>query len=220
MRLRVSETGALLGLIALAALVKFSVIAGLAIEPVSDASSYMNMVRSFLDTGLMDDGHGNVAFYSSGYPLFLVPFFALFGVAPESAQIANALLGVLAVFLIYLCAKEVLPDWRWAVVPALVWITYPPALIYTEYVAKENLLIVILLLQTYLLFKFPESGRPRLHAALLGINFGCGLLVAASIILTAAIVGLVLIRFQLKTTDTAICHGKISRFARSAAASR
>jgi hypothetical protein len=151
------------------------------------------MATSMLHTGQMDDGQGNVAFYNPGYPLFLIPFFAIFGNTAEVAQFVNAALGIISILLIYLCSKEVLPSWKWAVVPALLWATYPPAILYTEYVAKENLLVPLLLLQILMLLRFPYSLHPNGLAIALGIVFGIELLVGPAVILTGTLVGLVVV---------------------------
>ena len=180
----------LLATIGLALALRIAAVGFLHIEPESDAYAYMQMATSMLNSGHMDDGQGNVAFYSAGYPLFLVPFFALFQASPETAQAVNIVLGAVAVFLVYLCAAATLPDRRWAVVPALLWATYPPALLYTEYVLKENVLIPLFLLQTYLLLRYADSGRKNLTALGLGFIFGCELLVGAVVTLTSALIAL------------------------------
>lgn len=185
-------------LLALSAVIRFTVITVLSIEPVSDSLTYMTMTRTMLDTGHMDDGMGNVAFYSSGYPLFLVPFFALFGDTPAVVQVVNALLGVGSVLLVYLCGRWVLPDWRWAMVPALLWAFYPPAILYTEYVAKENLLIVVFLLQVLMLLQYSGSPRGGLLALLLGLVFGVGLLTGPAILLTGLVIVVVVAELDIR----------------------
>jgi len=182
----------------LALILRLSAVAFLNIEPTSDAAAYMKMAISMLETGHMDDGFGNVAYYSAGYPIFLIPFFAVFGSSPETAQIANVILGVAGVLLVYFCAKQVLPNWKWALIPALIWATYPPAILYTEYIAKENLMTPLLMAQTLILLKFPNSSRQILLSAIFGAIFGIGLLVGAAIILTGALFGFVLLSFPLR----------------------
>lgn len=194
-----NERTNLFTLLLIGAAIRFGVVAILHIEPVSDFSSYMKMATSMLETGHMDDGQGNVAFYSAGYPIFLVPFFALFGNSPETAQFTNAMLGVVSILLVYLCAKQVLPSWKWAMIPALIWSTYPPAILYTEYVAKENLMVTLLMAQTLILLKLPDSSRQIRLSALFGFIFGFGLLVGPAIILTGLLIGLVHLKFPLRT---------------------
>ena len=175
----------------LALVLRMAAVGFLDIKPTSDADAYMNMATSMLQTGHMDDGQGNVAFYSAGYPLFLVPFFAIFPATPETAQVLNIALGLITVFLVYLCACAVMPDRRWAVLPALIWATYPPALLYTEYVLKENVMIPLLLLQTYLLLRYWQAERKNLYALAIGVVFGFEMLVGAAVLFTGAVIALV-----------------------------
>lgn len=198
MRLMLNEKIALLFVIVLSLIIKLSVVMILKIEPEGDFASYMNMAITMMKTGHMDDGMGNVAYYSSGYPLFLIPFFALFGTTAEVAQFVNVVLGVISVLLVYLCSKYILPNWKWAIFPALIWATYPSALLHTEYVAKENLVTTLLLLQTLLLLHYPYSQKKFILAILLGIVYGIGLLVGPAIILTGVLIGFVVIGFNLK----------------------
>ncbi len=166
------------------------------IQPVSDFAHYVHMAASMAETGNMQDKFGNVAFYSAGYSLFLAPFFALFGATPETAQGVNALLGGLSIFLVYLCASRVLPNWRWALLAAALWAAYPASIVYTEYVAKENLMVPLLLLQTCLLLQFPTSRHKRPLAVALGLVFGAGMLVGAAIVFTGGIIALVVLLTQ------------------------
>ncbi len=145
-----------------------------------DATSYLRMAETLATTGRMRDLFGNVAFYNAGYALFLAPFFRLLGAVPESAQLPSVLLGGLSIWLTFLCAREVLSDWRWALVPALFWATYPPALMYTEYASKENLMIPLMLLGSWLLLRYPRARRKGLAALVLGVVLGATLLTAAA----------------------------------------
>jgi hypothetical protein len=181
----------LIAIIGFALILRIAAISFLDIEPRSDARSYMEMATTMLSSGHMNDGMGNVAYYSSGYPLFLIPFFALFGASAETAQAVNLVLGIATVYLVYLCATAILPNGRWALIPTLIWATYPPALLYTEYILKENLVIPLLLLQTYLLIKYTESQHKNLVGLAIGFIFGFGLLVAPAILFTGACVAIV-----------------------------
>jgi len=198
MHLIANEKITLFFILLLATTIKLSVVMILNIEPGSDFASYMHMATTMLSTGHMDDGMGNVAYYSSGYPLFLVPFFALFGSTAEVAQFVNVALGVTSVLLVYLCSKYILPNWKWAAVSAFIWATYPPAVLYTEYVAKENLMVTLLLLQTLLLLRYPSSQNKTFLAVILGTVYGIGLLVGPAIILTGLLIGLVVTEFNVR----------------------
>jgi 4-amino-4-deoxy-L-arabinose transferase-like glycosyltransferase len=151
----------------------------------------MEMATTMLSSSVMNDGMGNVAYYCSGYPLFLLPFFAAFGASPQVAQAVNAALGVVAVVLVYFCGVEILPR-RWALLAASIWTTYPPALVYPEHILKENLLIPLFLLQTFLLIRYPAVKRKALAAFAIGLVFGLTLLVGSAVLLTGAVLAAVI----------------------------
>jgi 4-amino-4-deoxy-L-arabinose transferase-like glycosyltransferase len=159
------------------------------------------MARTMLETGEINDGMGNVAYYSGGYPLFIVPLYALFGIVLTTVHGLNLVLGVTAVFLLYLTAKEALGDWRWALLPALLWAAYPPAVVYTEYVVKENLMVPLLLLQTWFLLRLPRSRRPAVIGLILGLIFGAELMVGPAVLLTGGAIVLVLLGMQTLRVD-------------------
>lgn len=165
----------------------------LSIEPISDFAHYVEMATTMAESGEMRDGYDNVAYYSAGYPLLLTLPFKWFGAKLETAHLVNLLLGTLSVWLVYLCALRLIPDWRWALIAAALWAVYPPAILYTEYIAKENLMIPLLLLQLYLLQLFPDSHHRTLLAAALGVVFAAGLLTGKAIILTGGIIALVML---------------------------
>ena len=184
--------------------VRWLAVTVLSIEPVSDSAAYMNMASTMLADGNMLDLKGNVAMYSSGYPLFLVPFFAIFGDTPQVAQYVNALLGGIGVVLVYLCSKRLFENKWLMVLPALLWAFYPPAILYTEYIAKENLMVVLLMLQVLLLLYFPSANRKIFIAVLLGINFGLQLLVGPAILLTGAMIFLVVSNLLLNKNQNGL----------------
>jgi len=193
-----NEQKVLLMVLAIGAIIRFATVIVLDIEPTSDYMAYMKMTTSMLNTGVMVDDSGNKAFYSSGYPLFLVPFFLVFGNSAEVAQFVNAVLGVFSVFLVYLCSKQIICNWKWAMIPAMLWATYPPAILYTEYIAKENLMVPLLLFQTFILLCYIKSDHRNRLSMLLGLIFGAELLVGPAVILTALLIALVVTGFTKK----------------------
>ncbi|MBN7818452.1 glycosyltransferase family 39 protein [Bowmanella yangjiangensis] len=165
----------------------------LSITPVSDAIAYWNMATSLMETGVMDDGHGNLAFYSAGYPLFLIPFISLFGKTYEVAQFVNVFLGAVSTILLYFCAKTFLKSHFWALISCLAWIFYPPNILYTEYLAKENLMTPLLLGQTLLLLNYQGE---KIKTFLLGLIFALGVLVGSAILFTIIPIIFFLINFN------------------------
>lgn len=201
-----AEKTLFMAVIFLSLLVKVLAINILNVELSSDAKAYWDMANSMLENGVMDDGQGNLAFYSSGYPLFLIPFIWLFGSSVKVALYLNVVLGLVSTSLVYLCAKVLLKDWKWALCAAVVWVCYPPNAIYSAYLAKENLMIPLLLLQIYLLLTFNNSS---VKAVLIGMVFGIELLVGAAVILTIVPICYVLINIDLKKITTLVRSAKI-----------
>ena len=188
---------ALLALIAVALVLRVAAALYLDYEPDGDFKAYWAMAVSMLSTGHMNDGMGNVAYYSSGYPILLVPFFGIFGSAPMVGYMVNAVLGGLSVWLTYLVARYVLPTWRWALLAAAVWAFYPVSILYPAYLAKENLMIPLLVWQLLLIFQYPTSKRPLLSALVLGLVFGFELLVGAAVLATGLLIGLAVVGYRI-----------------------
>ena len=144
----------------------------LKIEPESDYLSYDHMARTLLGGTGMVDNNGNAAFMSAGYPLFvLTPIYALFGHSLLAAQIGNALLGGASTYLVYLLLCEMQARTVARILGPLLFALYIPSWIYSEYLAKENLMTPLLLLLLYLsarLYKRPTPGA----AVALGVTLG------------------------------------------------
>ena len=83
--------------------------------------------------------------------------------------------------LVYYCAKEVLPSWKGALFAAFLWASYTPAILFTEFIAKENLMVPLLLLQVLLLLKFSTTNHKIVFAGLLGCVFAMELLVGPAL---------------------------------------
>lgn len=181
-----SEKKVLSFLLIFSALIQSMVVLVLDIIPEGDFEAYLFMANSVLDNGELLDPNNNFAYYSPGWSLILVPIMAVFGSEPEVIQALNVLLGTLSVYLIFQCGKELLPDWRWAALPALVWSVYPHGIMYTELVAKENLMIPLILLQTLMLFRFSRTTNKKMYALGLGVLFGVQVHVGPSVLFVGA----------------------------------
>lgn len=137
--------------IALSLLMRCITVLVLEIAPVSDYLAYDQMASNLLAGHVMTDNFGNVAFYSGGYPLFfLAPIYALFGHHLLAAQLGNAVLGALTTYLIYLLLRETKASVFARIIGPLMFALYVPSWLYCEYLAKENLMTLLLLLLMYL----------------------------------------------------------------------
>lgn len=156
----------------------------LEIEPESDYAAYLKMAETIIETGVMDDGQGNVAFFSAGYPLFLSVFIALFGNDPLVFQFINVMLSTISGFLLYKCGKEIFGNSVWMLLPVFFFAAYPPFALYAEYAAKENLLIPLMLAQILILLRFLKGNKGTLYVILLGLLFSAQLMVGAAMLFT------------------------------------
>ncbi len=142
------------------ALLVFIVFGGLALRflvivlyghaPESDELAYQSMALNLISGGGVIDHMGNRAMYNAGYPLFvLTPSFLLAGNNLFAARILNAILGVIAIFLCYGIAKEAGAGSVGKLLAAIFWAVYLPSIAYTVYLAKENLMIPLMLLVVF-----------------------------------------------------------------------
>ena len=126
--------------------IRFSTIGAFKHTPESDELAYQSMALNLIEGNGIVDSMGNHAMYSVGYALFvLAPIFAIFGNKIFFARIANALLGGLAIILCHAVAKKAGCNRPGRLLAAAIWAVYLPASVYVVYLAKENLMIPLML---------------------------------------------------------------------------
>ena len=167
-----SETFWLATIVFIALFMRVGAIAVLDHTPESDELAYMSMALN-LSTGKgIVDSMGNHAMYNVGYPLFILyPVFQILGENLFAARIFNALLGAVAVLLCYVVAKEAGAGKSGRLLAALAWAVYLPASVYPVYLAKENLLIPIMLFAFMFVLRLQKRPNAR-SAVCCGILFG------------------------------------------------
>ena len=132
--------------VAVGLLTRFVVIAAFSQTPWSDELAYKSMALELAQGRRAMDSMGNYAMYSVGYSMFvLAPIFYWFGENIFVARLANMLLGGVAIVLCYLLAKEAGAGRIGRLLAAAAWATYLPALTYGSSLAKENLMVPIML---------------------------------------------------------------------------
>ncbi|WP_258194325.1 hypothetical protein [Janthinobacterium sp. PAMC25594] len=105
--------------------------------PESDELVYRSMALNLLGGHGIVDSMGNHAMYNAGYSLFiLAPVFFLFGEDLLAVRLVNMFLGVVAIILCYLLAKEAGAGRLGRLIAALAWALYLPNAIYGMYLAK------------------------------------------------------------------------------------
>ncbi|MDR2188237.1 MAG: glycosyltransferase family 39 protein [Azonexus sp.] len=126
-------------------LLRVIAIAGFSHTPESDEIAYQNMAINLLaGNGVLENG--NRAFYNAGYPIFiLAPVYYLFGDNILAARIANIFLGTVSIILCYFVAKEAGSGKIGRLLAAAIWALYLPTGIYSVYLAKENLMVPLIL---------------------------------------------------------------------------
>ncbi|MDO8074774.1 glycosyltransferase family 39 protein [Janthinobacterium sp. SUN176] len=121
-------------------------IAGFQHVPEGDELAYRSMALNLLGGNGIVDSMGNRAMYNVGYPLLiLAPVFFLFGDDLLAVRLVNMCLGGAAIVLCYLVAREAGAGRSGRFIAAAAWALYLPGGIYGIYLAKENLMIPLML---------------------------------------------------------------------------
>jgi len=137
----------------------------------SDYLGYWQLSQSMADgRGLILPDGKPTAWLSIGYPIFLSPFFMLFGPSVALVKTVNVALGVCSVLLGYLAARRMFQAPRIAALGALIFAVYLEACVYGTYVAKENLMVFLLMAQLALAAHAGVS--PAWNPALFGAATG------------------------------------------------
>jgi 4-amino-4-deoxy-L-arabinose transferase-like glycosyltransferase len=195
------ESWWLLGIVLAGLAARTVTVFSLDIRPESDFLSYLSMALNFLEGKGIVDNMGNRAMYNVGYPLFVItPLLALFGSNLLSVQIGNAVLGALSVFLCYAVAREAGIGRAGRLAAAITWALYVPSWIYAEYLAKENLMIPLMLGIVWCALR--SATRPSVTVAA-----GCGMLFgllaltgnAGLILVPVAVVALLIARSDFRS---------------------
>ena len=141
-------------------------------QPESDYLGYQTMALNLIAGRGIVDPMGNLAMLNMGYPTFvLAPVFALFHGSLLAAQLANAVLGGASVALVWAVAREAGAGRVGRLVGAAFWALYLPSWVYAEYLAKENLMLPLMLAILWCALRFRRDVLGGL-AVLCGVLFG------------------------------------------------
>lgn len=146
-------------------------IVGFSHVPESDELSYQSMAVNLLaGNGILE--HGNRAFYNAGYPMFiLAPTYFIFGESLLAARLANLLLGAISIVSCYFVAKEAGAGKIGRLLAAAIWALYLPTGIYGVYLAKENLMVPLMLGVMWCALRLIKKPSIKI-AAVCGLLFG------------------------------------------------
>jgi 4-amino-4-deoxy-L-arabinose transferase-like glycosyltransferase len=173
---------------------RLAAIFGLGHVPESDEKAYQSIAVSLIEGRGILDIFGNRAFYNVGYPLFvLAPVYLIFGQHLIVAQLANLTLSAGSIFLCYQVARKAGAGPYGSLLAMTMWAFYLPASIYTAYLAKEDLMIPLMLGVMWCVLSLAINPSIKI-AAFCGLLFGLLALVgnAGLSLVGAALLGLLL----------------------------
>jgi hypothetical protein len=181
------EARALGTLAAAAALIRLVCVAAIDIEPVGDYLNYLTMASNLADGNGLVDRFGNLALMSGGYPYFLYSLFLVAGKSLSAAKLANVALGVVSVLLLYRLGTLGFGSKAVGFVGATFWSFYAPSITYCGLLAKENLMIPMMIGLLILLTELVRGRRPMAMATAAGGLLGLLLVVAAADLMMAPV---------------------------------
>ena len=162
----------MMAIIAVGIAVRVAAIAGFNHSPQSDELAYQSMALGLIGGSGIIDNMGNYAMYNVGYPLLvLAPAFIVFGEHLLVAKLANLILGVMSILLCYLTAKEAGAGRLGRLLASAAWAIYLPASVYGVYLAKENLMIPLMLGVIWCALRLAKDPTWKI-AAVCGVLFG------------------------------------------------
>jgi 4-amino-4-deoxy-L-arabinose transferase-like glycosyltransferase len=147
----------------------------------ADAVEYVSAAENVLNHGIYGEHEGiPYAIVPPGYPLFVAAVLAMTNRSFLVLRLAQALLGVLAVWFTYLAGKSAFSS-RTGLVAGLICTVYPPFVAYVVPYLTEALYIPLFAL--YLVFLVRSLQKPSIkHAALAGVGFSLAMLTKETLI--------------------------------------
>lgn len=184
----------ILALIILCAVVMRLAAAWILAQPLeSDSLSYFTMAQSLAERGELVDIYGQHVFFSAGYPLFLSPFFAIFGSSVGVALGVNAVLCVIGTWLIYRLALTLSGNRFAGALAAAAYAVWLPGIWNATMLAKENLSTPLLLAIALCAIDVARNKRPIRAAMVGGLLWGAALVTGGSALLLCAGIAIALL---------------------------
>gem|GEM_PF-2194547 len=150
---------------------------------VSDARDYDQQAHTLAQTGTFQDNGAITAYRPIGYVAFLAGLYKIFGHTFLLPQLANIILDVLTLFLLW----NLFSKWKnekTALAACTVLAFYLPEVYSTQYLLSEQLFVFLWMLCIYL---FELHREKRLPAFLSGLSFGLAALVRPVVLAWAVI---------------------------------
>ena len=138
----------LLGILVLAAALRFWWLKAVDTQPVTDFDWYFERAKNLATGfGYTVNGH-HTAYWPPGYPLFLATFFKLFGTSVPLAKLLNIALSVLLVYQTHQVGRRLHPHPGLALVAAGLVAVLPQTVAYSTILASEPLFTALVLAAT------------------------------------------------------------------------
>lgn len=161
----------------------------------SDGLAYFTMAESLASNSIITDNFGQHAFYSAGYPIFIAPFFHIFGTNVSVAIGVNLFLCVISTFLVAAIAQQLTSN-RWVTITATtIYSLWLPSIWNATMLAKENATTPLVLCVVWCALQVRRGRNPFGHFIGAGIAWGAGIVTGGSSVLTALGIGAALFVF-------------------------
>jgi hypothetical protein len=204
-RWTLTERSVFLLILAVAAALRTACVIAIPSVIESDYHAYWTIAQNIAaGRGLTDEFGKETAFFNLGYPLFLAGPIWIFGPTVAVVKALNVLLSVFSTALIYYATRQLFGSRGAAAGAAVLFAVYPESIVYTTYIAKENLMMFLMLAQVALAVTRGAGVWHYLQPVLFGMATG-----AVAIVGNAAVVLLPALTVQVYFTQ-----GGLARAAR------
>ena len=169
--------------------------------PVSDFNFYFQSAASIASGhGYVTEGGFATAYFPIGYSLFLATLFWVFGASVIVAQMANLILSMMSLVLVYWIARDLFCSEIVGRLSLLFSAVYLNNVAYTALVGVETLYLFLLLLGVALLMTSPSRKRFARHGRLVisGLVFGFATLVKVQTLLLPVLILLLPPRLEMR----------------------
>lgn len=188
-----TESRWLLGIVGIGLLVRLAAILLYPHTPESDEIAYLGMAKSLVAGHGLVDLFGNRAYYNMGYAFFvLAPVHYLFHDNLLALRLANLACAAASIVLVHAVAREAGGKMPTRLLAALLWALYLPSALYGVYLAKENLMIPLMLGVVWCALRMLRAFQLGI-AVLCGLLFGLLALTGNAALALAAAVGIALV---------------------------
>ena len=136
--------------------------------------------------GYFSEGH-KTAFYPIGYPAFLSALFFVFGKSVLVARIANIILSISSIWLVYKLSRVFVKNAGLRLVVVFIFAFYPNHIAYTTLLYNETFFTTLFLAALYFQIRFMNRGNVK-YLVLSAVLYGLAVLVRPAVLFVPIIV--------------------------------